>query len=50
MEKSLQVTGLEQYAYRAFADALEAIPMALADNSGLASIESVATAKAAQVH
>jgi T-complex protein 1 subunit epsilon len=40
---------LEQYAIRAFADALDAIPMALAENSGLAPIESLADAKARQV-
>ena len=33
------MTGVDQYAMRSFADALEAIPMALAENSGLASIE-----------
>ena len=35
----LQVTGVDQYAMRSFSDALEAIPMALAENSGLAGIE-----------
>ena len=34
-----KVTGVDQYAMRSFADALEAIPMALAENSGLAGIE-----------
>jgi T-complex protein 1 subunit epsilon len=33
------VTGVDQYAMRSFADALEAIPMALAENSGLGGIE-----------
>jgi T-complex protein 1 subunit epsilon len=42
--------GLEQYACRAFADALQAIPMALAQNSGLSPIESLTTVKAMQVH
>ena len=39
----------EQYAMRAFADALEAIPLALAENSGLAPIESLTEVKAKQV-
>ncbi len=43
------VTGLEQYAMRAFADALEAIPIALAENSGLSPIEALAAVKSAQV-
>ena len=34
---------------RAFADALEAIPLALAENSGLRPIETVAGVKAQQV-
>ena len=33
--------GTEQYTMRAFADALEAIPLALAENSGLPPIESL---------
>lgn len=41
--------GVEQYAMRAYADALEAIPLALAENSGLPPIESVSAVKAAQV-
>jgi T-complex protein 1 subunit epsilon len=41
--------GLEQYALRAFADALEAIPIALAENSGLSPLESVTEIKARQV-
>jgi T-complex protein 1 subunit epsilon len=43
------VTGVDQYAIRAFADALEDIPLALAENSGLQPIEEVAAAKAKQV-
>jgi T-complex protein 1 subunit epsilon len=43
------VAGLEQYAMRAFADALEAVPLALAENSGLPPIETVAAVKAAQL-
>jgi len=41
--------GMEQYALRAFADALEAIPLALAENSGLPPIETLSEAKAAQI-
>jgi len=43
------VAGVEQYAMRAFADALEAVPLALAENSGLPPIETVGAVKAAQV-
>lgn len=41
--------GLQQYAMRAFADALDSIPMALAENSGLSPIESLASIKSRQV-
>lgn len=44
-----KTTGMEQYALRAFADALEDIPMALAENSGLSPITSLSEAKAAQL-
>jgi T-complex protein 1 subunit epsilon len=40
---------LEQYAMRAFAEALDAIPMALAENSGLSPIETLAAIKSRQV-
>jgi T-complex protein 1 subunit epsilon len=43
------VTGVDQYAIRAMAEALDDIPMALAENAGMAPIEEVAAAKAAQV-
>eukprot|EP01120_Amphizonella_sp_Union-15-10_P001605 TRINITY_DN11761_c0_g1_i1.p1 TRINITY_DN11761_c0_g1~~TRINITY_DN11761_c0_g1_i1.p1 ORF type:complete len:535 (+),score=130.19 TRINITY_DN11761_c0_g1_i1:66-1670(+) len=43
-----KISTVEQYAVRAFADALDAIPMALAENSGLSSIESLSEAKALQ--
>ena len=48
-EKADTIDGMDQYAYRAFANALEAIPIALAENSGLSPIESVAQAKKQQI-
>jgi len=47
-KESDKISGLEQYAVRAFADALDAIPIALAENSGLAPIETLAEIKARQ--
>lgn len=44
-----EVPGVEQYAMRAFSDALEIIPLSLAENSGLAPIESITEIKARQV-
>ncbi|RPA71794.1 hypothetical protein BJ508DRAFT_419772 [Ascobolus immersus RN42] len=41
--------GIEQYAMRAFSEALNAIPMALAENSGLSPIETLASIKSRQV-
>src|SRR6201996_7921738 len=49
MWTNTQSPGLEQYAMRAFADALDAIPMALAENSGLSPIETLAEIKSRQV-
>jgi len=49
MEESDKVGSIEQYAMRAFADALEMTPGALAENSGLNPIETVAAVKAMQV-
>jgi len=46
---SLTLSGTEQYAVRAFADALDDVPMALAENSGMSPIEELAAAKAMQV-
>lgn len=44
-----KIEGIEQYAVRAFADALEEIPMTLAENSGFKPIEYVSNIKAMQV-
>lgn len=41
--------GVEQYAIRAFGDALEALPVALAGNSGLSPISTIADIKARQL-
>lgn len=49
MAKIMQSPGLEQYAMRAFADALDSVPMALAENSGLSPIETLASIKSRQV-
>jgi len=43
------VSGVEQYAVRSFADALEQIPIALAENSGLPPIESLAEVRRKQI-
>lgn len=48
-EEADKYTGIDQYAFRAFANALDAIPMALAENSGLAPIETLASLKSRQV-
>jgi len=42
-------TGIEQYAIRAFAEGLEDIPMALAENSGLSPISELSNVKSQQV-
>jgi len=44
-----KLSTLEQYAFRSFSIALEAIPLALADNSGLAPMETLAELKSRQV-
>lgn len=44
-----QCPTLEQYAMRAFADALEVIPMALAENSGMNPIQTMTEVRAKQV-
>ncbi|PSK34098.1 T-complex protein 1 subunit epsilon [Elsinoe australis] len=47
-DAAVKTTGLQQYAMRAFADALDAVPMALAENSGLSPIETLASIKSRQ--
>ncbi|EMG50560.1 CCT5 T-complex protein 1 subunit epsilon [Candida maltosa Xu316] len=42
--------GIDQYAFRAFANALDVIPMTLAENSGLDPIETLSSLKAKQVN
>lgn len=44
-----EIASLEQYAMRAFASALDAIPLALAENSGYSPIETLAEVKSRQV-
>jgi T-complex protein 1 subunit epsilon len=44
-----QEPGVEQYAMRAFSEALESVPIALAENSGLAPIDTLAAVKARQL-
>lgn len=46
---SFQTASIEQYAMRAFATALDSIPLALAENSGLSPIDALSAVKAAQV-
>jgi T-complex protein 1 subunit epsilon len=48
-EQANKQTGVDQYAMRAFADALEAIPIALAENSGFSPIDALSEVKAAQI-
>lgn len=45
---TFQISTIQQYAVRAFSDALDQIPTALADNSGLNPIEIVSDLKAMQ--
>lgn len=44
-----KISTLEQYAFRAFADALEMVPLSLAENSGLSNMETLTEVKARQV-
>lgn len=48
-EAADQISGIEQYAIRAYAQALESIPAALAANSGRSPIDAVASLKAQQI-
>lgn len=48
-DAAVQTPGLEQYAMRAFAEALDAVPMALAENSGLNPIATLAEIKSQQI-
>ncbi|KAJ3907886.1 chaperonin Cpn60/TCP-1 family [Lentinula edodes] len=45
-----EIPTIEQYAMRAFASALDAIPLALAENSGLSPIETLADVKSRQIN
>ncbi|CAM4749717.1 unnamed protein product [Rotaria magnacalcarata] len=44
-----KIATIEQYAIRAFADALESVPLALAENSGYSPIKTVSDIKAQQI-
>ncbi|KAJ7593270.1 chaperonin Cpn60/TCP-1 family [Mycena floridula] len=44
-----EIPSIEQYAMRAFASALDAIPLALAENSGLSPIETLTEVKSRQL-
>merc|ERR1719211_486474 len=44
-----KIKSIEQYSFRAFADALEAIPLSLAENSGMDPIQTLTETKASQV-
>jgi hypothetical protein len=46
---TFQIKTIEQYAFRGFADALEAVPLALAENSGLDPIGTLTEIKSKQV-
>jgi len=48
-EEAIKENSVEQYAMRAFADALESIPLALAENSGFGPVESLSELRAAQL-
>ncbi|KAK3295155.1 chaperonin Cpn60/TCP-1 family [Chaetomium fimeti] len=49
-DAAVKTPGLEQYAMRAFSEALDSIPMALAENSGLNPIATLAEVKSQQVN
>jgi T-complex protein 1 subunit epsilon len=48
-EAADKITTAEQYAMRGFADALDDLPMALAENAGLSPIEEVSVVRARQL-
>lgn len=48
-EEANKISSLEQYAFRAFSEALESVPMALAENSGLSPIDTLTDMKAKQI-
>jgi len=48
-EESNKESGIEQLAMRAFGDALEVVPIALAENSGFSPIDTLQEVKAAQI-
>merc|ERR1712179_302366 len=48
-EAADKISTIEQYAFRAFADALENIPLALAEDSGVSPIHTLTEVKAKQV-
>ncbi|CCF58016.1 hypothetical protein KAFR_0D03680 [Kazachstania africana CBS 2517] len=48
-EEADRQRGIDQYAFRAFAQALDIIPMTLAENSGLDPIETLSTLKSKQL-
>lgn len=45
----LQISTLEQYAMKSFSEALESVPLALAENSGYAPIHTLADIKSRQI-
>lgn len=45
-----QIPSIEQYAMRAFSSALDAVPLALAENSGLSPIETLTEVKSRQLN
>ena len=47
---TLKIAGIEQYAVRGFAAALDQVPMALAENSGFSPIETLAEIKSKHVN
>ena len=47
--ESEKVVGVEQYAMRAFADALDQVPLALAENAGLSPIQSLTEVRSRQL-